>query len=81
MLSNISRHIFVREFIFLNVRWFLQYKISYWNLEKMVLGRGVEVNSSAIYRWVVKFSPDLEKAICKNKNISCELIIPVPLHL
>ena len=34
----------------------------------MALDKGVEVDSSTIYRWVIKFSPDLEKAVRKNKT-------------
>ena len=70
MLFNTSGHTFNRDFIILNVRWYLQYKISYRNLEKMALDRGVVVDSSTICRWVIKFSPDLEKAVRKNKPSS-----------
>ena len=34
----------------------------------MALDRGVEVDQSTIHRWVVKFSPDLEKSVRKNKS-------------
>ena len=34
----------------------------------MALYRGVEVDQSTIHHWVVKFSPDLEKSVRKNKS-------------
>ena len=68
MLFNTSGHIFNRDFIILNVRWYLQYKLSYRNLEKMALDRGVEVDASTIYRWVIKFTSDLEKVVRKKKS-------------
>ena len=33
----------------------------------MALDRGGEVDQATIHRWVVKFSPDLEKSVRKNK--------------
>ena len=68
MLFNTSGHSFSRDFIILNVSWYLSFKVSYSDLEKMALDRGVEVDQSTIHRWVVKFSPDLEKSVRKNKS-------------
>ena len=68
MLFNTSGHSFSRDFIILNVSWYLSFKVSYSDLEKMALDRGVEVDQSTIHSWVVKFSPDLEKSVRKNKS-------------
>jgi IS6 family transposase len=56
------RH-FLPEIIVLNVRWYCRYPLSYRDLEEMMAERGVEVDHSTIHRWVLKFSPELEKRI------------------
>ena len=47
----------------LNVRWYLSYKLSYRDLSEMAAERGLEVDHTTIYRWVIKFTPELEKAV------------------
>ena len=51
---------FEKDIILTCVRWYLAYPLSYRNLEEMMAERGVEVDHSNIYRWVQKFSPQLE---------------------
>jgi len=60
MLSFKWRH-FEKEIILLNVRWYLAYPLSYRNLEEMAEERGYSVDHSTINRWVIKYSPELEK--------------------
>jgi transposase-like protein len=33
--------------------WYLRYPLSYRNLEEMMLERGLDVDHSTIYRWVL----------------------------
>ena len=40
------------EVIVLCVRWYLQYPLSYEHVSELVAERGVEVDSSCIWRWV-----------------------------
>jgi len=54
------RH-FEREIILLNVRWYLRYALSYRDLEEMMLERGLTVDHTTIYRWVQRYSPEIEK--------------------
>ncbi|WP_019503895.1 IS6 family transposase [Pleurocapsa sp. PCC 7319] len=54
------RH-FQQEIILLNVRWYLRYPLSYRNLEEMMLERGLKVDHSTICRWVLTYSPEIEK--------------------
>ena len=54
------RH-FQKEIILLNVRWYLRYPLSYRNLEEMMLERGLKVDHSTIGRWVLTYSPEIEK--------------------
>ena len=49
------------EIILLNVRWYCRYPLSYRHLEEMMQERGLEVDHSTINRWVLKYSPELDK--------------------
>ena len=46
-----GRH-FQGEIIFLAVRWYCKYGISYSELQEMLTERGVNVDHTTIYRWV-----------------------------
>lgn len=48
------RH-FLPEIILLNVRWYLRYPLSYRDLEEMMVERGLSVDHTTIYRWVVAY--------------------------
>jgi transposase-like protein len=54
------RH-FQAKIILLCVRWYLQYPLSYRDLEEMVLERGLHIDHTTIYRWVQHYAPELEK--------------------
>jgi transposase-like protein len=45
------------------VRWYCKYGISYRDLEEMMQERGVEVDHVTLYRWVIKYAPDIEKRL------------------
>lgn len=52
------RH-FQGEIILLNVRWYLRYPLSYRNLAEMMVERGLSIDHSTIYRWVMAYSTEL----------------------
>ena len=52
---------FPAEVILWAVRWYLQFPISYRDLERMLADRGVVVDHTTMYRWVQRFAPELEK--------------------
>ena len=52
---------FPAEVILWAVRWYLQFPISYRDLERMLADREVEVDHTTMYRWVQRFAPELEK--------------------
>ena len=54
---------FPAEVILWAVRWYLQFPISYRDLERMLADRGVEVDHTTMYRWVRRFAPELEKRL------------------
>ncbi|MDQ3234985.1 MAG: IS6 family transposase [Pseudobdellovibrionaceae bacterium] len=68
MLFDTKGHCFERQIIMLHVRWYLSYKLSYRDLEEMAAERGLEVDHTTIYRWVIKFTPGLEKAVRRLKR-------------
>jgi transposase-like protein len=67
MLNFKWRH-FEKEIILLNVRWYLAYPLSYRNLEEMAEERGYSVDHSTINRWVIKYSPQLDKIFRAQKR-------------
>ena len=67
-MIDFKGHRFVKEIILTCVRWYLAYPLSYRNLEEMMEERGAEVDHSNIYRWVQKFTPQLEAAFRKGKK-------------
>ena len=69
-MIDFKGHRFEKDIILLCVRWYLAYPLSYRNLEEMMAERGVEVDHSNIYRWVQKFTPQLEANFRKGKKRS-----------
>ena len=49
------------EVILWAVRWYLQFPISYCDLERMLADRGVAVDHTTMYHWVKHFAPELER--------------------
>ena len=54
------RH-FQGEIILLCVRWYLRYGLSYRNLEEIMMERGLSVDHTTIYRWVMTYAPQIEQ--------------------
>jgi hypothetical protein len=57
---------FPAEVILWAVRWYLQFPVSYRDLELMLADRGVEVDHTTMYRWVQRFAPELEKRMRRH---------------
>jgi transposase, IS6 family len=62
MLSNSFKwkH-FAGEIILLNVRWHLNYALSYKNLEEIMAERGIQVDHNIIMRWVHQCFPEYKR--------------------
>jgi IS6 family transposase len=54
---------FLPKIILLNMRWYCRYSSSYRDLEEMMAERGVAVHHSTLNRWVLKFTPEIDKRI------------------
>ena len=63
-----TRMRFPREVIFICIRWYAAYPLSYRHLEEMMHERGVFVDHSSISRWAIRFLPLLEKIFRKHKR-------------
>jgi transposase-like protein len=48
---------FPAEVIVLAVRWYLRYGLSYWDVEELLVERGVEIDHVTAYRRVQRFTP------------------------
>ena len=57
---------FQGEIILLCVRWYLKYALSYRNLEEIMLERGLSVDHTTIYRWVMIYAPQIEQKARKH---------------
>ena len=67
MISFNGRH-FNQDMILQAVRWYLAYSLSYRDIEEIMAERGFEVDHSTVNRWVVHYSPLLEKAFQVRKK-------------
>ncbi|MFC1460799.1 IS6 family transposase [Microvirga arabica] len=52
---------FTAEIILWAVRWYLQFPISYRDLECMLADRGVQVDHTTVFRWIQAYAPELNK--------------------
>jgi transposase-like protein len=66
-ISFNGRH-FQNDMILQCVRWYLAYGLSYRDLEEIMEERGFSVDHSTIHRWVIHYSPLLEKEFRKKKR-------------
>jgi transposase-like protein len=53
---------FPPEVIVVGVRWYLRYKLSYRDVEELLVERGLEVDHVTVFRWVQRFTPLLADA-------------------
>ena len=67
-MIDFKGHRFEKDIILPCVRWYLAYPLSYRNLEEMLEERGVQVDHTSIYRWVQKFTPQLEATFRNEKK-------------
>ena len=51
------------------VRWYLRFGLSYRDLEELLAERGIQVDHVTIYRWVLRFTPQLADAArpCRHR--------------
>jgi len=54
---------FTTEIILWAVRWYLQFPISYRDLERMFSDRGIRVDHTTLFRWIQAYAPEVDKRI------------------
>jgi transposase-like protein len=54
---------FTAKVILWAVRWYLQFPISYRDLERMLADRGVAVDHTTLCRWAQAYAPELDKRL------------------
>jgi transposase-like protein len=69
-MIDFKGHRFEKDLILTCVRWYLAYPLSYRNLAEMMAERGMTVDHSNLYRWVQKFTPQLEATFRRGKKRS-----------
>src|SRR5919112_6746138 len=57
---------FTAETILWAVRWYLQFPISYRDLERMFFDRGIQVDHTTLFRWIQAYAPELEKRVRRH---------------
>jgi transposase-like protein len=61
---------FTAEIILWAVRWYLQFPISYRDLERMFSDRGIQVDHTTLFRWIQAYAPELEKRIRRHLRMT-----------
>ena len=67
-MIDFKGHRFEKDIILPCVRWYLAYPLSYRNLEEMMEERGVQVDHTSTYRWIQKFTTQLEATFRNGKK-------------
>jgi len=67
-MISFKRMRFEKDIIITSTRWYLSYPLSYRNIEEMMKERGIPVDHSTINRWVLKYTPEVEKNFRKYKK-------------
>lgn len=49
------------EIILLCVRWYCRFQLSYRDLEEMMRERGLAVDHTTVWRWVMRYAPEINK--------------------
>ena len=48
------------------MRWYLRFSLSYRDVEELLAERGVAVDNSTIWRWVQRYTPELEQRLRRH---------------
>jgi transposase, IS6 family len=57
-----GRH-FEDQIIVLSVRWYLRYRLSFRDIEELMLERGLSIDHSTLWRWVQRYAPVLNQRL------------------
>jgi transposase, IS6 family len=54
---------FTAEVILWAVRWYLQFPVSFRDVERMLADRVVSVDHTTVSRWTQRYAPEIEKRV------------------
>ena len=57
--SSFKHHRFPQDIILCAVRWYLRYPLSYQDVVDLLAERGITIDRSTVYRWVIKFGLEI----------------------
>jgi hypothetical protein len=77
MICFKGRH-FPKDIILMAVRWYVAYPLSYRNIEELMAERNIKLDHSAVQKWVVQYSPQLESSFRKRKKMTGDSVAKVP---
>lgn len=60
-MPTFKRHRFPSDIILCAVRWYLRYRLPYQDVVDLMAKRGIAVDRSTLYRWAIKFGPEITK--------------------
>ncbi len=63
VMSEFAGRHFTADVILWAVRWYLQFPISYRDLERMLADRGVLVDHTTVSRWTQRYAPEIERRL------------------
>ncbi len=63
-----KHHRFPAEVILCAVRLYLRYPLSYADTRDLLAERGINIDRATIYRWVLKFGPEIAKRSFAHRN-------------
>ncbi len=79
--SLFKHHRFPREIILCAARWYLRYPLSYRNVVDLLAERGINVDRFTVYRWVIKFGPEVTNRTEKHlRRTSVVWHVPSQTH-
>ena len=64
--SPFKHHRFPQEIILCAVRCYLRFPLSYQDVADLLAERGITLDRSTVYRWVIKFGPEITKRTEKH---------------
>lgn len=67
-MINCKGHRYEKDLILRCVQWYLAYPLDYRNLEEMIAERGVMVDHTSLYCWVLKFTLLMEACFLRGKK-------------
>jgi putative transposase len=59
---------FAPDIIITAVRWYVSYQLSYRDVKEMLAERGISVAHTSVFRWVIKYVPQLERHFREHKK-------------